>query len=131
VITVPVLAKLEPVAASLAEGQGRAKDLKATAVSQRFAEALGRLVWRGFFKKDGMTAGFYARLLEVSASFLEVVQAAGLLSAKGYIEEDVEAGRAGARVQSGLLMWLGAYMGGFSRTAVPNAPLPRLVIGGK
>ncbi len=41
--------------------------------------------------------------------------------------QDAASGRAGALVQSGLAIWLGAYMGGFSRNMPKTVQLPTLV----
>ena len=124
---VPALVKLKAVSASLDAKTGRYKDLSGASGSQGIAELLGRGVWGTFMKKDKVKQAFYTGLLLVSASFLEVVQAAGLYSAKGYGDKDAAAGRTGALLQSGLTIWLGAYMGGFSHTMPTTVQLPRLV----
>ena len=124
---VPALAALKTVSASLSAKTGRYKDLAGVQTSQGIAELLGRGVWGTFMKKDKVKQGFYSGLLDVSASFLEVVQAAGLYSAKGYGDKDAAAGRTGALLQSGLTIWLGAYMGGFSHSMPKSVQLPRLV----
>jgi len=96
--------------------------------SQDGAESMGRQVWGSFLDYSGMPQDFYEDLLDVSAAFLEVVQAAGLLSAKAVAEEDTEAGRQAAYLQSGIIIWLSAYMGSFTSSPPPDAPLPELVI---
>ena len=123
---VPALAKLKAVSAKIDKPSGRYKDLWSVKTSQSVAKLLGHTVWGTFLKKDSIKQAFYGDLLDVSASFLEVVQAAGLLSAKGYADKDAVAGKAGALVQSGLTIWLGAYMGGFSHNTPKTVVLPRL-----
>ncbi len=95
---------------------------------QNASEKMGRQVWGSFLKYDGMTQDFYVDLLDISAAFLEVVQAAGLYSAKAIAEGDVESGKKGAYLQSGLIMWLNAYMGSFTSSPPPDAPLPKIII---
>ena len=124
---VPVLATLKQMSKAIEIKTGKYKDLVWAQTSQSVAEVLGHMVWGTFMKKEGMDQKFYDGLLDISASFLEVVQAAGLLSAKGYAEQNVKAGKAGALVQSGLAMWLGAYMGGFSGGGKGGKPLPEIV----
>ena len=124
---VPVLPSLKQMSAAIEIKTGKYKDLAWAGTSQAVAETLGHLVWGTFMKKEGMDQKFYDGLLDISASFLEVVQAAGLLSAKGYAEQNVKAGKAGALVQSGLAIWLGAYMGGFSHGGKGGLPLPAIV----
>ena len=128
---VTALAALKPVATKLAAGSGKYKDLWWAKSSQSVAEVLGHAVWGTFMKKTGIKQAFYDDLLDVSASFVEVVQVAGLLSAKGYAEKDLNAGRSGALVQSGLAIWLGAYMGGFGGNVPANVALPAVVPASK
>ena len=125
---VPVLATLKQMSKAIEIKTGKYKDLVWAQTSQSVAEALGHMVWGTFMKKEGMSQTFYDGLLNISASFLEVVQAAGLLSAKGYAEQNLSAAKAGALVQSGLAMWLGAYMGGMSHGGTGGKPLPEIVV---
>ena len=124
---VPALTALKIISANLAARKGRYKDFLGIQSSQTVAELLGRGVWGTFMKKDKVKQTFYTGLLDVSASFLEVVQATGLLSAKGYADQDAASGKAGALLQSGLTIWLGAYMGGFSHSMPKTVYLPKLV----
>ncbi len=124
---VPVLKTLKQMSKAIEIKTGKYKDLVWAQTSQAVAEALGHMVWGSFMKKEGMSQKFYDGLLDISAAFLEVVQAAGLLSAKGYAEQNLKAAKAGALVQSGLAMWLGAYMGGFSGGGAGGKPLPQIV----
>ena len=124
---VPALAKLKTVSAAIDAKKGRYNDFVGIKTSQGVAELLGRGVWGTFMNKDKVKQGFYTGLLDVSASFLEVVQATGLYSAKGYADKDAASGRTGALLQSGLTIWLGAYMGGFSHSMPKTVQLPRLV----
>jgi len=124
---VPSLVALKTISTKLGARKGRYKDFFGIQSSQTVAELLGRGVWGTFMKKDKVKQTFYTGLLDVSASFLEVVQATGLLSAKGYADKDAASGRAGALLQSGLTIWLGAYMGGFSHSMPKTVYLPKLV----
>ncbi len=135
---IPVLATLKEVSDNLANKAGRWKDLRGggplnpmdgVTAAQSTANTMGMSVWGTVFNKNDMSEpDFYMGLLDVSASFLEVVQAAGLLSAKGYAEQDAEAGRAGALIQSGLGMWLASYMKAFGGPVGNKKiePVPRI-----
>lgn len=135
---IPILTTLKEVSENLKNKAGRWKELRegsplnpldGVEASQNAANAMGQTVWGTIFKKDDMADPvFYNRLLDVSASFLEVVQAAALLSAKGYAEQDAQAGRAGALIQSGLGPWLGAYMESFGPSAAAGIQdLPKIL----
>ena len=43
-------------------------------------------------------------------------------------ERDADAGRRGARLQAGIIVWLTAYMGSFTSSPPPDAPLPELTV---
>lgn len=128
---VPALSTLKYVSKKLTESGGRWEDLRDGIVptgvesAQGTGDTMGRAVWGTFMQKDGLNQENYIQLLDVSASFLEVVQAAGLFSAKGYAEQDPEAGRTGALIQSGMAFWLASYMAAFplGQGAEPDLPI--------
>jgi hypothetical protein len=134
---VPALAGLEGVAIKLRDLSGRWRMLRegeatddgdGAAAAQNDCDALGRQVWSGVMSTEGIKQDFYLGLIDVSASFLEVVQAAALLGAKGYGEQDEAAGRTSALLQSGLVFWLASYMGAFGpSTGEGEKPLPKIV----
>ncbi len=95
--------------------------------AQAGGENMGRNVWGGFMSKDGLTQDFYIELLDVSSSFVEAVQATGLLAAQGYAESDADAGRTSAQMQSALAYWLGSYMSAFGGGGGSDVELPRVV----
>ena len=130
---VPALSSLADAATKLNEPVGRWRILRngdrteegnGVEAAETNSVALGRAVWGGVMKKDSITPDFYISLLDVSASFLEVVQAAGLFSAKGYAEQDAASGKTAAILQSGIGFWLASYMSAFSH----GEPLPEPVL---
>jgi len=128
-IHLSLLPDLKPVSDAMGQSAEPYAGLgKKAQKSQDSAEMMGRQVWGSFLDYTGMTQVFYDDLLRVSAAFLEVVQAAGLLSAKAVAEQDAAAGRQGAILQSGLIIWLSAYMGSFTSSPPADAPLPELNI---
>ncbi len=128
---VPSLSTVKYVSKKLSESGGRWEDLRdgilpaGVESAQGTGDTMGRAVWGTFMQKDGLNQENYIQLLDVSASFLEVVQAAGLFSAKGYAEQDAEAGRTGALIQSGMAFWLASYMAAFplGQGAEPDLPI--------
>lgn len=135
---VPALLALQATSQSLTNDDGRWKELRegsflnvldGVAKSESSGDSMGRLVWGTFMKKEGLTADSYARLLDVSASFLEVVQAAALFSAKGYAEQEMSSSRTGAYLQSGIAFWLASYMKAFPTGQGSTPDLPKLVGG--
>jgi hypothetical protein len=132
---IPALAGLRDAANKLNESDGRWRGLRdgvagGTGVkeAQEATEPLGHQVWEGILSREGMEQGFYLGLLDVSASFLEAVQAAGLFAAKGYAQKDAQAGRTSAMIQSALAFWLASYMGAFmGGSEAASADLPRIV----
>ena len=131
---VPALIGLETVSQSLKNGTGRWEELREGSLlqsgvesSQKTGDTMGRQVWGTIMRKDGLDQSNYAELLDISASFLEVVQAAGLFSAKGYAREDAQAGRTGAIIQSGMAFWLASYMAAFPLGQGAAPDLPRIM----
>ncbi|MBI5527924.1 MAG: hypothetical protein HY897_16460 [Deltaproteobacteria bacterium] len=132
---IPTLAALRTVAGKLNTGDGRWRGLRdgvaggpGVREAQEATEPLGHQVWEGILSREGMEQEFYLSLLDVSASFLESVQATGLFAAKGYAEKDVQAGRTSAMMQSALAFWLASYMGAFmGGSDATSAELPRIV----
>ncbi len=137
---IPILTTLSDVSTKLESLDGRWQELREGSALpsllpngvrgiQNTANTLGTSVWGTFFTKGSMSDyKFYMDLLDVSASFLEVVQAGALLSAKGYADKDPESGRLGALIQSGLGPWLSAYMKSFNGPPGVGGlkPLPRI-----
>jgi hypothetical protein len=123
------LANLKAVSVNLGGGLEPYASLGADVLdNQDVAEGLGRKVWGSFLDYTGMTQEFFGDLLTISASFLEVVQTAGLLSAQAVAEGNLDAGRNGANLQAGLIIWLSAYMTSFTSTPPADAPLPTLTV---
>lgn len=71
--------------------------------------ARGRQVWSSGLSVEGFDAAAYARLVDVSASFLEVVQATALTACAAVADRDAPAARRAARACAGLGPWLGSY----------------------
>ena len=133
-----VLKGMQDVSDSLTNSGGRWRGMRDGVQSQpgvkeaqESTETLGHQVWNGILSSEGMQQEFYLRLLDVSASFLEAVQAAGLFAAKGYADKDAAAGRTSAMIQSGLAFWLASYMGSFMGGSTPaqdgGTALPTIV----
>ncbi len=77
--------------------------------SQEAELARGRQVWSSGISVQGFGPEAYAQLLDVSASFLEVVQAVALTAATALAENDIPAARRTAQANALLAPWLGTY----------------------
>lgn len=108
-----VLADLEDTATRLNGGDDRYRDLSATLQPiQDEALPRGRSVWSTGLSVQGFDQVHYVRLLEVSSSFLETVQATALTMVRAVIEQDAGLAARGARAEAGMRVWLSAYMSG-------------------
>lgn len=76
---------------------------------QDAAEVRGRGVWSAGLSVQGFSQEAYETLLDVSASFLEAVQATTLASIESVAEEDGDLGRQSAAAEAGFRVWVGAY----------------------
>ncbi|GJM37297.1 MAG: hypothetical protein DHS20C19_06640 [Acidimicrobiales bacterium] len=72
----------------------------------------GRAVWDGGLSVQGFSQESYDQLLDVSSSFLETVQATGLINAQAAAEGDVAAARTGLVAEAAQIVWLAAYFDG-------------------
>lgn len=69
----------------------------------------GRLVWSTGLSVQGFSQASYDRLLEVSSSFLEIVQATALTAARACAADDVDCARTAAFANGCVAPWLGSY----------------------
>ncbi len=80
----------------------------------------GRGVWEGILGGSSISASAYAPLLDLSAGYLLVSEAAVLASATATGNRDVGAARCGTLVETGLLIWSGSYFEGLASSAAPG-----------
>lgn len=76
---------------------------------QDAAEVRGRGVWSAGLSVQGFSQEAYETLLDVSASFLEAVQATTLASVEASAENDGPLARQSAGAEAGFRVWIGAY----------------------
>jgi hypothetical protein len=91
--------------------------------------ARGRQVWSTGLSVDGFSQRSYEQLLDVSGSFLEIIQAASLITAQALAEGDGDRARRAALAHACILPWLGSYASGLmdpGADALKEAPLPSL-----
>ncbi len=69
----------------------------------------GRFVWSSGLSVQGFPQSSYDQLLDVSSSFLETVQITANAMVQAVLDEDTEAGRAGAVANAAMIVWLAAY----------------------
>lgn len=89
----------------------------------RFGEgsvAAGRGVWEGILGGSAIAGAAYQPLLDLSAGYLLVSEAAVLANAVAFAESDASAARCGALVQTGLVIWSGSYFEGLASPAPPG-----------
>lgn len=89
----------------------------------RFGEgsvAAGRGVWEGILGGSSIAGAAYQPLLDLSAGYLLVSEAAVLANAVAFAESDAAAARCGALVQTGLVIWSGSYFEGLASPAPPG-----------
>lgn len=90
---------------------------------------VGRGVWERILADQEIDAAAYGALLEVSAGYLLVTEAAILAAASAYADEAPTDGRCGALTSSGLLLWSGSYFLGLA-SAAPEGTFPEVTCGG-
>lgn len=113
----PKLAALEwlqPVEADLADRDDPAYAELADRITplQEAAVPLGRAVWSIGLSVEGFSREAYDQLLDISSSYLEDVQAAGLAASRVIAEQDVELGRRTAIAGAAMDVWLSGYFVG-------------------
>ena len=125
----PCLSTLRPVAERLDEASGTGDgawaalaDRIASRRSEEFAR--GRTVWSTGLSVQGFDAATYRRLLDVSGSFLQVIQASGADRVRGARR----AGCGGRAPRGGRARWHHALARGLRRG--PDGPDPRRRAGG-
>ena len=72
----------------------------------------GRQVWSSGLSVQGFSQSAYDQLLDVSGSFLEIVQATALVATHALAERDVAWMRRAALANACLAPWLGSYAQG-------------------
>ncbi|KAA0234399.1 MAG: hypothetical protein EDR02_09070 [Actinobacteria bacterium] len=105
---------LHPVEVALADGADPAYAELGDRIMplQEAAVPLGRAVWSIGLSVEGFTQEAYDRLLDISSSYLEDVQAAGLAASRVIAEHDVELGRRVAVAGAAMDVWLSGYFVG-------------------
>jgi len=76
---------------------------------QHEAELRGRGVWSGGLSVQGFSQVSYETLLDVSAAFLEAVQATTLANLEATAEADGALARQGAAADAAFRVWIGSY----------------------
>ncbi len=90
---------------------------------ERFGEgsvSAGRGVWESILGGSSIAPAAYAPLLDLSAGYLLVSEAAVLANATAFAETDAGAARCGALVETGLVIWSGSYFEGLASSAAPG-----------
>ncbi len=82
--------------------------------------AAGRGVWEGILGGSSIVGAAYQPLLDLSAGYLLVSEAAVLANAVAFAESDASAARCGALIQTGLVIWSGSYFEGLASPAPPG-----------
>lgn len=94
----------------------------------RFGEgsvSAGRGVWENILGGSSISGAAYQPLLDLSAGYLLVSEAAVLANAVAFADGDAAAARCGALVQTGLVIWSGSYFEGLAAPA-PAGTFPTL-----
>jgi hypothetical protein len=106
------LPDLEEGAAAL-EGDAAADDLAAELLPiQEAAIPRGRSVWSSGLSVQGFSQESYDQLLDVSSSFLEVIQAAAIAAATSSTNGDEDLAATSALANAAIIVWLDAYTAG-------------------
>ncbi len=90
---------------------------------ERFGEgsvSAGRGVWEDILGGSSIAPSAYGPLLDLSAGYLLVSEAAVLANATAFAEADAGAARCGALVETGLVIWSGSYFEGLASSAAPG-----------
>lgn len=83
----------------------------------------GQAVWEDILSESTVSSAAYDPLMDLSVGYLLVSEAAVLAGMTAWAEGDIDAGRSGLLLQSGLSLWSGAYfMGLASSAAVGTSP---------
>jgi hypothetical protein len=69
----------------------------------------GRQVWSTGLSMQGFSQAAYDQLLDVSSSFLEIIQATALMAARACAANDLGCARSAAFANGCVAPWLGAY----------------------
>ncbi len=77
----------------------------------------GRGVWESILGGSSIASTAYQPLLDLSAGYLLVSEAAVLANATAFAESDAGAARCGSLVQTGLVIWSGSYFEGLASSA--------------
>lgn len=85
----------------------------------------GRDVWNGILGTSSLDPASYRTVVDLSAGFLQVTQAALLANLAGPTNGDIELVRRGLETTAGLLTWAGSYFLGLA-SSLPNSALPTL-----
>ena len=85
----------------------------------------GRAVWEEILERGAFSSSAYELLLELSASYLLVSEAAVLSGMTAWADADPASGRCGALLQAGLLVWSGSYFLGLT-SSVPEGTFPQI-----
>jgi len=86
----------------------------------------GRAVWEEILEGGDFAGSAYELLLDLSAAYLLVSEAAVLAGMTAWAEADPAAGRCGALLQAGLLVWSGSYFLGLT-SSVPEGTFPEII----
>jgi hypothetical protein len=73
------------------------------------SEARGRMVWSSGLSVQGFSQESYEVLLDVSSSFLQVVQATALAAAQSLAESKADVGRRASAADAGFRIWIDSY----------------------
>ncbi len=116
------LAGLQSVAADLNDGIKPAYTSLAAKIQpvQDSAELRGRNVWNGYLSVQGFPQNEYELLLDLSSGFLQNLNVAALLSAKGVVEDDVDTARKAVVANTLMTVWLTGYASGLPHGRDPN-----------
>jgi len=87
--------------------------------------ASGRAVWEEILEGGAFAGSAYELLLELSAAYLLVSESAVLAGMTAWADADPPAGRCGALLQAGLLVWSGSYFLGLT-SSVPEGTFPEI-----
>lgn len=122
------LPRLREVARRLADPPDPRWRALASELGERVAPEVerGRAVWSSGLSVQGFSAEAYAQLLDVSGSFLEVLQAVTLTAVRAVAERDATLARRAALARACLAPWLGSYLLGLMDPRNDDARRPPL-----
>ena len=109
------LEELAPVQAKTVAGEEPYTELVAELLPlQETAIPRGQAVWSGGLSVEGFSQASYDQLLDVSSSYLEMVQATALTMSQATTEAKVDQARIGALADAAIIVWLDAYYAGLT-----------------